>query len=212
VDKTFKYKKQPLTRTARALTSFVSPALQSILSSWTAQLSSSITKKRDRLRSGRYNLQDFAAEELAVLDTTERMFRNLYAVAIYHILEQHLISFFYRQAGTKLGKTPTAMKKKKPQLYDVIQEIKNAWGINLKNASSWDAIDEIRRVANCVKHGDGPDCQKLKKSHADWFDGEFIAPLSGDGLKLPTDYLEKAVVFIEKFLSEFTDEIKKVER
>ncbi len=213
MDKSFKYRNQPLTRSARALTSFVSPALQSILSSWTEQLLSSITKERERVHSRRYNLEDLAAEELAVLDTTERMLRNLYAVAIYHILEQHLITFFYRQAGTKLGKTPTQMDNEKPpHLYNVITEIKGAWHIDLKNVSSWDAIDEIRRVANCVKHGDGPDCEKLKKSHADWFDGEFITPLSGDGLKLPNDYLEKAVGDIEKFLSEFTHEIKEVEK
>ena len=93
--------------------------------------------------------------------------------------------------------------------------LKAAWRIDLKNVSSWDAIDEIRRVANCVKHGDGgpdSDCEKLKRSHADWFDGEYITPLGGDGLKLPNDYLEKAVGAIEKFLSEFKDEIKKVEK
>jgi hypothetical protein len=212
MDDSFKYKKQPLSRSARALSSFVSPALQSILSSWTGQLLSSITKERDRVQSRGRNLEDLAVEELAVLDATERMLRNLYAVAIYHILEQHLIAFFYRQAGTALAKTPTEMDKQKPQFYDVVQEIKNAWAIDLKNVSSWDTIDEVRMVANCVKHGDGPDCGKLRKTHPDWFDRDFITPLSGEGLKLPNDYLEKGIEAIEKFLSEFTDEINKIEK
>ena len=79
---------QPLTRSARVLTLFVSPALQSILSSWTEQLLSSITKERDRVARA-YSPEaedDLAVDELAVLDATERMLRNLYAVAIYHIL------------------------------------------------------------------------------------------------------------------------------
>ncbi len=208
---TFQYKKQPLTRSARALTSFVSPALQSILSSWTGQLLSSITKERNRVQSRERDPEDLAAEELAVLDATERILRNLYAVAIYHILEQHLITFFYRQAGTRL-KRPREKDSKKPHLDDVVRDIKGAWGIDLKNLSSWDAVDELRMVANCVKHGDGPDCGKLRTSHADWFDTDFITPLSGEGLKLPNDYLEKAIGTIEKFLSEFTDEIKKIEK
>jgi hypothetical protein len=93
VAKTFK--KNPLTRSAHALMLFVSPALQSILSSWTPLLSS-ITTERDGVlgRENSSDAYDFAADELAVLDATERMLRNLYAVAIYHILEQHLIRFF----------------------------------------------------------------------------------------------------------------------
>ena len=176
-----------------------------------------MSKERKRVCSRGYDSGGLAAEELAVLDTTERMLRNLYAVAIYHILEQHLIEFFYRQAVTASAKTLTRADNKKqtdnkkPDLYNAIQKIKDAWGIDLKNISSWDAIDKIRRVANCIKHGDGPDCKKLKKNHADWFDGEFITPLSGEGLKLPKDYLDKAVGDIEKFLSEFTHEIEKVE-
>jgi hypothetical protein len=102
--------------------------------------------------------------------------------------------------------------KKPPYLKDVIREIKCAWRINLKSVSSWKTIKEIQWVANCVKHGDGPSYAKLKKCHADWFDGEFITPLSGEGLKLPNDYLVKAVGAIEKFLSEFKDEVKKVEK
>jgi len=216
--KKFKYMEQPLTRSAHVLTLFVSPALRSILSSWSKPLLSSITKERDGVlgRENSPDADDFAADELAVLDATERMLRNLYAVAIYHILEQHLVRFFYRQAGTALGKTPEEMdhdQNENPvQFNDVIREIKDAWGIALKKVSSWDAINDIRRVANCVKHGDGPSYAKLKKRHADWFDGEFITPLSGEGLKLPNDYLEKAVGTIEKFLSEFKDEVKKVEK
>jgi hypothetical protein len=122
-----------------------------------------------------------------------------------------LIRFFYRQAKIKVGQTPEEIERAKPQLHHVLDAIKDAWGIELKNCPYWIDIDEIRLVANCIKHGDGPNVKDLKAKHPDWFDGEIITPLGGDGLKLPDGYLGDAARSVTRFLSAFMEEVKKVE-
>jgi hypothetical protein len=62
-----------------------------------------------------------------------------------------------------------------------------------------------------VKHGEGPSCEDLEKLHPGWFSNEpwrLVLPLGAKGLKLPSQYPEKAVSSVREFLAELQTEIE----
>ena len=99
------------------------------------------------------------------LTQTEDITRALFLVAIYHAFEQNFIYFFYRWAMHVLNKSTAS----RPQLYDVVNGMNEAWPIDSKDFTSWDAIDELRLIANCIKHGEGDAWKRLRATRPDWF-------------------------------------------
>jgi hypothetical protein len=195
-----------LGRAAHALETVASFALETLSATWSDRLRPAFENELQRLqhRADKITNPDvgeYLAEECAVIEQTEDIIRALFAVAIYHAFEQNFIYFFYRWAMHVLNKSTT----NRPQLYDVVNEMNEAWSINLKDFSSWDAIDELRLIANCVKHGEGDACKRLRATRPDWFAANFEQeplPLAAVGLKIPDWYVGQAIETVRQFLAE----------
>ncbi len=53
-----------------------------------------------------------------------------------------------------------------------IKEVFNEFGQDLERLNSWSKIEELRLLANVIKHGDGWSATKLKQLRSDYFDAE----------------------------------------
>ena len=58
---------------------------------------------------------------------------------------------------------------------DDIKEEFNEFGQDLEKLSSWSKIEELRLLANVIKHGDGWSATKLKQLRPDFFDSGGIS-------------------------------------
>ena len=202
----------------------VSDALDAISKSWTERLLPSLEKEHAHLEKWAEELEqekasipdDFLTDDYAVIEETQHILRALLTVGVYHVFEQHLVRFFYSWAQYYQCKAPEDRKPtvhptscgckplKNPQLSDVVDSFKKAWAIDLTKLTSYPKInDELRLVANCVKHGEGGSCLQLEALHKDWFDPDHgVTPLSAHGLQIPADYLGQAVESVKSFLNE----------
>jgi len=86
---------------------------------------------------------------------------NLNAAALYHLTEQHLIDLVLRIHDND------EQHKHRPEA--AIAWFKDALGLDLSTLPSWPVIEELRHVANVVKHGEGGSAAKLRELRPDLF-------------------------------------------
>lgn len=115
---------------------------------------------------------------------------NMMAAAIYHLFEQQMMEFHKRgilqvaeERNKSLHRLPVAWKR--------LLE----YGADVKSFSCWPTIDELRLVANTVKHAEGDSASELHSKRPELFVAPEIckdieidssvnvsAPLIGEGL------------------------------
>lgn len=86
---------------------------------------------------------------------------NLFAAALYHMTEQLLIDLVLRIHNND--------KRHNRRPIEAIAWFKNTLGLDFTSLSSWPLIDELRLVANVVKHGEGGSATELRKRRPDLF-------------------------------------------
>jgi len=189
--------------------------LDSLAAVWCGQLLPALNKEGEQLRkiSEAAGKQD-DGDALAAVGQTRVILFNLAPVVVYHLLEQIIISLLYPLALTELDSAHNTVLTNRgaskgenppprgPQLPQAIEVFKKAWDVNLKQLNSWDAVDVLRLVANCVKHGDGESCKRLKEKRPEWFSDSHVIPLVGFGLKVPESYPESSVATAKQFVAE----------
>jgi hypothetical protein len=131
---------------------------------------------------------------------------NLFAVGLYHLFEQQ-IAFIY-----KLNVAPLEKRVNLRRFLDAAE----SWGIDPTKFASWHEIDELGNVANCVKHGEGPACERLRENwpallgNAAHIDSAVVGlqmlgvsqPLFGENLYLPEQDLLRHGSAIKEFWKE----------
>ena len=134
---------------------------------------------------------------------------NLFATMLSHAFDQQVIYFHWKNVLPQ-------SKENKPKQFElsVFQCRLKGYGIDIKNFSSWPKIDELRLVANTVKHAEGRSSQQLREIRPDMFRNpqllgfsQFMSdpaphvfqPLVGDGLYVSIqdikDYRDNLVRF-----------------
>jgi hypothetical protein len=107
---------------------------------------------------------------------------NLLAAGLFHLLEQQLAKLTFDRTFRGIHLNP-----KDANLGPngkLVQWYKNHFDLDLKLLPQWDTIDELRLLANAVKHADGGSAQELRSKREDLFRSPTLAKL-----KLPTpDY------------------------
>jgi hypothetical protein len=95
---------------------------------------------------------------------------NLMAVGIYHLVEQQLAAAcqFYVNLYRPIDKEAITVPKKR-DLGDVQKWFQRHFNFDLKDLASHASIDELRLVANTVKHGAGLAAKDLKPLRPDLF-------------------------------------------
>jgi hypothetical protein len=96
-----------------------------------------------------------AMDHAVLLESMRYATINLYAAALYHLTEQHLIDLVLQIHNND------EQHNHRPE--EAIAWFKNALGLDLSTLSSWPVLEELRLVANVVKHGEGGSAGRLRK-------------------------------------------------
>ncbi len=119
---------------------------------------------------------DAEAKGLAFYQTTvsvRQTMMNLFAAGLFHLVEQQLASLCYDAGGT-------VAQLEKTKLGIVKDWYRNHFSLNFEDLSSWPRVDELRRVANTVKHAEIEDTKELRKSRPELFNNPDYAELEAD--------------------------------
>ena len=147
---------------------------------------------------------------------------NLFAAGLYHIFEQQLLMFHRKELLTKDEENKTNLIK-----MCKVAELLRKSDIDITSFSSWSKIDELRLVANAVKHADGDSADKLRCFRPDLFTfpdpvsksilpEQFIIlrqvfqPLTGKDLFVTISDLSSYVAGIKQFWFELADALEKI--
>jgi hypothetical protein len=89
---------------------------------------------------------------------------NLFATSLYHTFEQQALTFLRKELLHP-------REAKDSGLFEMGEFRKRlaADGIDVTRFASWPVIDELRLVANTVKHAEGPSAEKLHELRPDFF-------------------------------------------
>ena len=102
-----------------------------------------------------------AMDHAVLLESMRFATLNLYAAALYHLTEQHLIDLVLQIHNND--------RRHNHRPEEAIAWFKGALGLDLSTLSSWPVIEGLHLVANVVKHGEGDSAGKLRKIRPDLF-------------------------------------------
>jgi hypothetical protein len=97
----------------------------------------------------------------------QQSLNNMFAMTLYHIFEQHMMEFHRREMLDHHQRGDN--KYFKQQVFKDAIKI-----IDIESFSSWKTLEELRLLANTVKHADGNSSAKLYELNKDLFNSDFI--------------------------------------
>lgn len=133
---------------------------------------------------------------------------NLYAAGLFHLIEQQLANICSDGAITVPAPDDT-------KLAVVARWHECHFHLRLDSMPSWSAVDELRLVANTVKHAECRDAEKLRKKRPELFQDPVIRALLPDasGSKLHllplSSPLAGDLYVTEKIFQEYSDAAKR---
>lgn len=98
------------------------------------------------------------------MDAVRQTLINLSVASLYHLFEQQLLFFHRRQVlhpREENEKELIKIKEFKTRLSDA--------GLHIETLKSWAKIEELRVVANTIKHAEGSSAEKLRQLRPDLF-------------------------------------------
>lgn len=101
---------------------------------------------------------------------------NMFAVGLHHTLEQQLLQFHRREVLSPSEEHNDALFK----IAVLKQRLKDR-GVDLEKLSAWSKLDELRLVANAVKHAEGDSAEKLRSVRPDLFEAPSLRDLGLGG-------------------------------
>ncbi len=122
--------------------------------------------------------QEMGVDHYMLLNGIRQGIMNLFASALYHAFEQQIMLFHRRQVLHPVEENDRSHFK-----FSVFKVRLKSCGIDVENFGSWRTVQELRLVANAVKHADGGSMDKLRDLRPDLF----VAP----GLPLEVGELTK---------------------
>jgi len=143
---------------------------------------------------------------------------NMFTAGLYHIFEQQLFFFHRKELLSPDEEDNTNLLK----IEEVAARLTNN-GIDIEKSKSWKKIDELRLVANTVKHADGRSSEKLKELRAklfwrpnfiDGFDTQQLTPTSvykplmGEDLYITQQEFMLYVKAVKEFWYEMIEALK----
>jgi len=108
--------------------------------------------------------RDLAVSHYQIMRDVEQAALNLFAAACFHLLEQQLLLFHRKELLSDEEKNHHNLLK----ISEVISRLA-AHGIDLTHFSVWPEINDLRLVANVVKHADGKSADQLRSRNPDLF-------------------------------------------
>lgn len=148
---------------------------------------------------------------------------NMFCVGLRHLFEQQLLKF-HRRDLLFIGEDndPSLVN-----LTEARRRLLDHYRIDITAFRSWEKIDELRLVANCVKHADGPSCEELKGRRRNLFTppsmrhdtgetavsfvGQVFQPLAGEDIFISLDEFREYVGAVRAFWQEFAEAFDRFE-
>lgn len=145
---------------------------------------------------------------------------NLFAAATYHLFEQEIWLFCFHAYST-----PRKSSVQEAEFRSLLSTL----GIELDMMAGWAEIQELKLIANVVKHGSGKSADRLKKlnpklfinpdlsdlSDADLkeitYPNDVFQPLFGLGLYIPIENLRLYVQAVGRFWKDLMKVVRKLE-
>lgn len=158
----------------------------------------------------------------SMMSSLGQSMRNLLAVGLFHLVEQQLATV--SSDGVFRKKT-----LKNSGLLDVAKWYQDNFGVDMKTLPTWSHINELRLVANTIKHGDGDSATKLRALRPDLFIDQELerltqehafgppmelrltAPLSGEEFFVTEKALQEYAAHAEIFFQELSAALEKVQ-
>lgn len=156
------------------------------------------------------------------LEAVRQSLVNISATALYHMFEQQILLFHRKQVLY-----PEEENNIKLINMEEFEKRLNTFGIYVEKLSTWPKVEELKLVANAVKHAKGPSAHKLHSLRPDLFSHPSILkdllfdwvnskpdvymPLAGKDIYLTIDDLRAYSEALVSFWSEFANVIIKPE-
>lgn len=148
---------------------------------------------------------------------------NSFAPLLYHTWEQQLLAFHRKEVLHPREERDNQLLQVK-----VLQKRLKAKGFDITQLATWANIDELRLVANTVKHADGDSADKLKAARPEFFEPHHAnstvtpmplrytprvyRPMSGEDLYLKLDDLRAYGRATIDFWDEFADALERASK
>ena len=116
--------------------------------------------------------QDAGVSHYMLLNGIRQGIINLFAAALYHAFEQQVILFLRKQVLHPREENDSKLF----HMGEFDRRLK-ALGIDINSFRSWPKTDELRLVANTVKHTEGDSAQKLHRQRPGLFENPEIQKL-----------------------------------
>jgi len=147
--------------------------------------------------------------------------QNMFSMGLYHLFEQGFL-FIHRRIllGTK--------EENNTKLFNLEEASKRLaeHGILIKQFHSWEKVFELKKLANAIKHADGPSCEALKKLRPDLFchpeakesgppylEGlKVFQPLAGESIYVTVEVFDEYVKAVKEFWSELSEALEGQDR
>ena len=96
------------------------------------------------------------------MTAVEQTVLNVTVVALHHLFEQQLLSFHRRQVLHRAEEDDANLIN----LHEMRTRLKSG-GVHIETLPSWPKVDELRVVANAVKHAEGDSAERLRMLRPD---------------------------------------------
>lgn len=145
---------------------------------------------------------------------------NMAAAALYHMFEQQIF-FFHRRQVLNISEQDVSNLISWPEFKRRLSDA----GINYEALSSWRKINELRIVANAVKHAEGASAEALRTLRPDMFEDpvtrdhsfpvgigtpDVYMPLAGEDIYVTTEDLDTYKSSLCIFWDEFARVIMEI--
>ena len=141
---------------------------------------------------------------------------NLFAAGLFHLVEQELADLCHLEPESLAPPTDT-------KIYVTADWYRQHFGLDLRSLDPWQMVDDLRLVANTVKHAEGKSAADLRQrrpelfrhpidrklfpneTHSIGFVRPVRSPLSGEDLYISEEALHEFAQAAEKFVAEVVD-------
>ena len=117
--------------------------------------------------------RDAGIERYQALASMKQGSLNIFAVLLHHLFQQHVLTYHRREV------LPRHEESNRSLLNISVFEsrVRDRFGISIRDLPAWPTLEELRHVANVVKHAEGSSATELRQLRPEIF---VYPPFRGD--------------------------------
>ena len=157
--------------------------------------------------------RDAAIDYFVSMTRMKQAVLNVFGAGLYHLFEQQLKSFYTRELGE--FKDSVDLKK--------IMAVFNDTGVDVQQFRNWKTLEELRLVANTIKHGEGRSAKQLRKVSSSLFENPLLGesfpqqsnqiifqPLVGEDIYVRLEDFNRYISAVKGFWEQLSFELERL--